>query len=182
MDILEAATEVHIDQVRARRRGFVGWHRQRHATDLRLIDAYFDEKAFDAELASLPGKYAPPKARLLLAFQHGQPAGRAALREIEAANCERKRMFVCSQFHGQGTGRALAETLISEARAIGYRGMRRDTGPRQVEMQDLCHRLGFKDIPPYYDLPEELRIWLLFRELDLENVTHGLQFWPGGTQ
>ena len=65
-------------------------------------------------------------------------------------------MFVYTQFHGKGVGHALADAVINEARALGYRTMRLDTSIRQDEARGLYQRLGFKTIEPYYELPEEL--------------------------
>jgi putative acetyltransferase len=156
-----------LEQVRALMRAFVAWHRHRHQQDLALIDAYFDDASFEEELASLPGRYAPPTGQLLLATAGGAPAGCVALREIDADTCEMKRMFVYPEYHGRGIGRALGEAVIAEARAAGYRAMRLDTSIRQEEARALYRRLGFRDIAPYYELPEELRTWLLFMELPL---------------
>ena len=167
MEILQAATTVHLDEVRTLMRAFIDWHRQRHFDDLARIDQYFDKMAFEAELAALPGKYAPPQGRLLLALQQETAAGCVALREIDADFCEMKRMFVYPQFHRQGVGRALADALIREAKLSGYTGMRLDTGRKQLEAQRLYRSLGFKEIQPYYDLPDELRNWLVFMELPL---------------
>lgn len=167
IEILNATSPQHLDQVRSLIRKFVAWHRQRHLEDLELIDEYFDAKAFEEELASLPGKYSLPKGRLLLAFYDGQPAGCAALREMDAQTCEMKRMFVHTQFHGKGVGRALAKALIAEARTIGYWSMRLDTSVRQVEAQGLYQSMGFKRTDPYYDLPKRLENWLVFMELKL---------------
>ena len=77
-------------------------------------------------------------------------------------------MFVYPQFHGQGVGRALADAVIGEARALGYRTMRLDTSVRQDEAKGLYQRLGFKTIEPYYELPEDLKNWLVFMELALQ--------------
>ena len=167
IDILNPSTPEQLDQVRHLMRAFVDWHRKLHTEDIHLIDGYFDAKAFEEELASLPGKYAPPGGRLLLAVGDGQPAGCAALREIDTQVCEMKRMFVYPRFHGKGIGRALGEALIREARTIGYVTMRLDTSFRQDQAQTLYRSLGFKRIKPYYDLPEELKNWLVFMELRL---------------
>lgn len=167
IEIINATSQEHLDQVRSLIREFVGWHRRRHLEDLELIDEYFDARAFEEELASLPGKYSLPKGRLLLALYDGQPAGCVALREIDAQACEMKRMFVYTQFHGKGIGRALAEALIREARTIGYLSMRLDTSLRQAEAQGLYQSMGFKRIDPYYELPERLEDWLVFMELKL---------------
>jgi putative acetyltransferase len=160
-------TVPQLDQVRSLMRSFIAWHKQRHHEDMHLIDAYFDAAAFEQELASLPGHYAPPHGQLLLATVDGAPAGCVALREIDAACCEMKRMFVYPPFHGQGVGHALAEVLINEARSMGYRTMRLDTSIRQDEAKRLYLRLGFQVIEPYYELPEDMKHWLVFMELEL---------------
>src|SRR5438874_12382799 len=78
-------------------------------------------QSFDQELAGLPGDYAPPEGSLLLAHYDGALAGCVALHKLEPHGCEMKRLYLRPQFRGKGTGRALAETIILEARAIGYR-------------------------------------------------------------
>jgi len=160
-------TVQQLEQVRSLMRSFIVWHKARHREDIHLIDAYFDGEAFEQELVSLPGKYVPPRGQLLLATLEGTPAGCVALREIDSAACEMKRMFVYTQFRGKGVGHALADAAIKEARALGYRTMRLDTSIRQDEPKGLYRRLGFATIEPYYELPEELRNWLVFMELSL---------------
>ena len=162
-----ATTAKQLDQVRSLMRSFIAWHRERHREDTHLIDAYFDAHAFEQELATLPGKYVPPHGQLLLATLDGVPAGCVALRELDSASCEMKRMFVYTQFHGRGVGRTLADAVIKEAKVLGYRTMRLDTSIRQDEAKGLYQRLGFKIIEPYYELPEDLRHWLVFLELVL---------------
>ena len=162
-----AETPADLDDVRDLIRAFVAWHRGRHREDAALIDRYFDADAFEAELASLPGKYAPPGGRLLLATLDGRPAGCVALRPIDAGACEMKRMFVRADMHGKGVGRALGRAIIDEARAGGYRRMYLDTSVRQQEALTLYRSFGFREIEPYYDVPQELRNWLVFMELRL---------------
>ncbi|HQQ77711.1 MAG TPA: GNAT family N-acetyltransferase [Thermoanaerobaculia bacterium] len=110
---------------------------------------------FDAELAGLPGAYAPPEGRLLLAFAGDEPAGCIALRKIGEEICEMKRLWVRPAFRGSGLGRRLAESLMAEARAAGYRAVRLDTLPSMAAAQALYLSLGFLDIPPYNDHPIE---------------------------
>jgi len=106
---------------------------------------------FDQELASLPGKYAMPNGRLLLAFVDGVPAGCGALRALDRQACEMKRLYVRPEHKGRGIGRQLAERLIAEAKRIGYTHMRLDTIPAQMmEANHLYLSLGFQEIPPYY--------------------------------
>ena len=165
--VVEAVSTAQLDDVRGLIRGFLAWHRERHVEDLHLIDAYFDEEAFEAELAGLPGAYAPPEGCLLLAMDGDDAAGCVALRGIGDGACEMKRMFVWPRMQGRGAGRALGEAVVCAARGLGHRRMLLDTSVRQVEALTLYARLGFREIPPYYDVPDELREWLVFRELVL---------------
>ncbi len=110
---------------------------------------------FDAELASLPGAYAPPEGHLLLAFAGAEPAGCIALRKIGVEICEMKRLWVKPAFRGTGLGRRLVVTILEEARVAGYRRVRLDTLPSMREAQALYLSLGFSDIPPYHDHPIE---------------------------
>lgn len=109
---------------------------------------------FDAELAGLPGDYAPPKGRLLLADYEGQLAGCGALHSLEGEVCEMKRLYLRPQFRGKGLGRVMAERLIGDAREVGYKRMRLDTvGPVMKDAVAMYRRLGFKEIAPYRQNP-----------------------------
>ena len=167
ISITDATSPAQLEAVRDLMRAFIAWHRQRHTQDLHLIDAYFDPAALEEELATLPGAYSPPSGRLLLATYDDAPAGCVALRRIDAQRCEMKRMFVYPQLQGRGIGLALARRVIEDARSSGYRTMLLDTSIRQAEAQALYSRLGFEIIPPYYELPADLRGWLIFMELSL---------------
>ena|SRR6266404_1504275 len=154
-------------QVAALLRAFVEWHGERHAADRHIVESYFDPQAFSGELDNLPGEFAEPHGRLLVAEEDGRIAGCVALRDLGEGACEMKRMFVYPEFQGRGVGQLLGRAIIGEAKAIGYRKMLLDTGPEQREAQALYRKLGFKDVEPYYELSAELRNWLVFMELDL---------------
>jgi len=111
-------------------------------------------QGFDKELADLPGDYAPPDGRLLLAEYDGKFAACVALHKLESGICEMKRLYLRPQFRGKGLGRALAERIISDARQIGYARMRLDTvEPIMKDAVAMYRKLGFNEIPPYRTNP-----------------------------
>jgi GNAT superfamily N-acetyltransferase len=115
------------------------------------IDLCF--QGFADELANLPGVYAPPRGRLLLAWSGDHPSGCAALRPLDETVCELKRMYVRPAFRGQGAGRALGEAIISAAREIGYCKIRLDTLEKMNAARRLYESLGFTHRNAYYETP-----------------------------
>ena len=125
-------------------------------------------QGFDSELATLPGGYAPPRGRLLLAGMRPAAFGCIALRPLEAhgACCageesasstgavgEVKRLYVRPAHRGEGWGHRLAEVLIAEARTIGYRELKLDTLEWMGEARKLYAKLGFRECAAYYVNP-----------------------------
>ena len=115
---------------------------------------------FERELAGLPGDYAPPDGRLLLALCSDQAAGCVALRKIGDGMCEMKRLYVRPQFRERGFGRRLATAILDDARALGYSAMRLDTVPSMKEAIALYQSLGFRRIEAYGHNPIEHAIFM----------------------
>jgi putative acetyltransferase len=165
IEIRQVTTENEIDLVRSLNYSYIDWLRQSFPDHHDVIDTYF--KDLKAEMATLPGEYSLPTGTLLLAYFEGEVAGTVAVRKISDGICEMKHMFVPPIFHGKGVGKALAVELLTRSRKMGYERMRLDTGIGQVAAQGLYRRLGFQEIPPYYELPEDVQQSLLFFEIRL---------------
>ncbi len=117
---------------------------------------------FEAELAAMPGKYAPPGGALLLARgADGAAIGCVALRPMdEPGCCEMKRLYVAPEGRGSGLGRALVEAIIGEATRLGYREIRLDTLATMTGAIALYRKSGFVPMAAYYDTPIEGTIFL----------------------
>lgn len=128
------------------------------------IDLCFQD--FDAELAGLPGKYAPPRGRLLMAWDGAQAVGCVALRPVDGSTCEMKRLYVRPEARGVQLGRRLAERICDEARAAGYARICLDTLPSMTPAVRLYHELGFRPVAPYVfnPIPGAMFLGLDFRD------------------
>src|SRR4051812_279978 len=125
-------------------------------------------QGFDHELSHLPGDYAPPRGRLLLALVDGQPAGCAGLHPLTGDICEIKRLYVKPEFRGQQLGKRLAEEIIAAAKKIGYNRMRLDTvEDRMKTAVKMYCEMGFVEIEPYRENPMPSTLYL---ELNLTAV------------
>lgn len=142
LPVIEDATAADLPAIREMLHEYADWLK---------VDLCFQN--FDVEVAGLPGDYAPPSGALLIARIDGQPAGMVALRKKDDERCEMKRLFVRSSARGLRLGRRLAERIIAEGQARGYREMVLDTLPVMQDAQRLYVALGFSDIEPYYLSP-----------------------------
>lgn len=125
---------------------------------------------FDEELANLPGDYATPDGRLLLAEEDNELAGCIALRKLDDGVCEMKRLFLRPAYRGKGLGKILVESIIDEARKLGYTYMRLDTLPGRMDKAIALYRsIGFVEIERYCENPVE---GAKFMELELARTRH----------
>jgi putative acetyltransferase len=141
--IIQALTVDEIEASRSLFREYEKW-----------LDLDLCFQGFEAELADLPGKYAPPDGRLFLAYIDDIPAGCVALRKLQPGICEMKRLFVKDRFRGRGIGRLLIDELVGSAVAAGYERIRLDTYPlKMTKAVDMYRSYGFRDIARYYENP-----------------------------
>jgi GNAT superfamily N-acetyltransferase len=124
-------------------------------------------EGFDKELATLPGVYAPPAGRLLLALQDGQPAGCVCLKGHDAATSELKRLYVRPTFRGQKIGQQLVKMLIEEARQARYQRIVLDSHSSMKKAHAIYQEVGFRLASAPDDFPENLKPIVVFMECDL---------------
>ncbi len=132
-----------------------------------LFQEYADElgvdlcfQCFDDELTTLPGKYGPPAGRLVVVLDEGAPVACGALRPLDDATCELKRIYVKPAYRGRGLGREITARLMDDARDIGYSIVRLDTLRRLLPALKMYEALGFAEIPPYNFNPEPDIVYL----------------------
>jgi ribosomal protein S18 acetylase RimI-like enzyme len=123
-----------------------------YASSLEIDLAYQD---FEAEMAAMPGKYAPPDGELLLAKDaDGTALGCVALRPFGPQGCcEMKRLYVVPKARGRGLGVALGSAIVKAAQRMGYREMLLDTLPSMTAAIAMYRKLGFATAGAYYDTP-----------------------------
>lgn len=165
--ITQATTDEHIRQVQVLFAEYFEFLR----TD---VDNYLDDlesvtplSGYTEEMATLPGRYAPPDGRLLLAQVDGKAAGCVGLYKFCDGVAEPKRLWARPQYRGMKIGRRLVESLIEEARQIGYTSILLSTADKLTEAQSLYASLGWQLTEPYFDGPEEMMAHEIFMKLDL---------------
>lgn len=107
-----------------------------------------DFQEYEQEFAGLPGMYAAPEGRLLLAWDGPAVVGCAALRRVDQQVCEMKRVYVRPAARGVGLGRRLVQAVLAEARAAGYSRICLDVLPEFRTAQSMYASLGFVPVAP----------------------------------
>ena len=121
---------------------------------------YLNLQHYDKELNHPFEKYGPPDGRLYLAKWNDDPAGCIALRRLDEASCEMKRLFVRPTFRNRGIGSQLVQQILSDAREIGYRSMLLDTLPFLDRAIQIYRSIGFQEIPIYNNSPMSSAIYM----------------------
>ena len=106
----------------------------------------------------------PPEGAFLVAYEDGRPVGCGGLKRLADVTAEIKRMYVVPEARSRGLGRSLLSALEEEAKRLGYRRARLDTGARQPHARTLYGSAGYAAISdynrnPYADYWGEKRLW-----------------------
>jgi ribosomal protein S18 acetylase RimI-like enzyme len=117
-------------------------------------------QGFDAEVAGLPGRYAPPSGCLILAMDGEIASGCVALRDLGEGTCEMKRLYVAPTYRGRGVGRLLVMGVIERGERLGYRRMVLDTMPEMSGALGLYREYGFIETTPYWSHPAERAVFM----------------------
>ena len=122
-----------------------------------LLARYPEEGATHFRLDA--DEVAPGRGVFVVAWRGEAAIGCGAVRRLETALAEIKRMYVVPAARGTGVGGKILATLEDEARALAVRRLVLETGERQPEALALYRRAGFVEIPrfgAYVDSPLSL--------------------------
>ena len=90
-----------------------------------------------------------PSSAFLVARVDGQPVGCGAIRPLDSATAEVKRMYVSPKARGRGVGRQILRDLESRARQLGYALLPLETGLKQPEAIGLYESEGYVRVECY---------------------------------
>ena len=167
LSISQVATPAQVEGVQDLLREYMAWAFP-FTADIPDLPPTFE--GFEEELATLPGSYAPPAGRLLLATVDGRSAGCIALKGHGAGLGELKRLYVRPAFRGQAIGQRLVQALIAEARTAGYRRVILDSHISMTKAHRIYLAAGFRTVDTPADFPEALKPVVVFMELALEGT------------
>ncbi|WP_375446608.1 GNAT family N-acetyltransferase [uncultured Fibrella sp.] len=130
------------------------------------------KEAVDQDIQQID-KFQPPYGQLILANYEGKICGLGSLKRISPEIGEIKRMFVHPASRRIGAGRAILESLLLEAKKVGYKKIRLDSPKFMEAAHSLYRSFGFRDIDAYpeMEIPAAFKDYLLFMELDLTVAT-----------
>ncbi len=170
--IIPAETEAQVQHVIALSHEYVTWmiaEIREQYPDLDISE-FTSEHEYDDVRKKFPGEHVPPYGRLFLALSGDEIGGCVALGKLSETVCEMRTLYVRPVFRGMGMGKKLVDTVLHEAREIGYSQMRLDTLAFMDSALSLYRSLGFHDIEPYRTVSDSLKQYICFLEMDLREV------------
>ncbi len=169
LKIIAAETDDHIQHIIALSQEYVTWmlaEIPNHYPELDLTE-FMGGRSYDDVRKKFPGEHVPPDGRLYLALSDDRVGGCIALAKLSDTVCEMRTLYIRPEFRGVGMAKTLVQTILSDARDIGYSHMRLDTLGFMNGAQNLYRSLGFYDIAPYRDLSDAQKQCVRFFEKDL---------------
>ena len=131
------------------------------------ITAKYNPDSVDSWLDEFARIHAPPKGKLLIAWENGLPLACGMLREFEPGIAEIQRLFVRQEARGKGLARQISLALMEHARDAGFHTIRLDTSRHLSVAIALYQSLGFKERPPYHSQTPQLDHFILYFERTL---------------
>ena len=95
----------------------------------------------------------PGRGAFVVAYEADTPVGCGAVRLIDPAVAEIKRMYVRPDVRGRGIARRMLVVLEDQARSLGVTKLLLETGARQPEAIALYSRTGYVPSGPFGDYP-----------------------------
>ena len=159
-EIVQVASEAEIAVVRSLLREYISWVMTLDA-DSACAPTF---EGLEVELAALPGIYARPSGRMLLAVHEGKAAGCICLKPYGPDTCEVKRFYVRPEMRGRAIGSLLMTRVMEEARLAGYKRIVLDSHVSMKTAHAIYEANGFRKIPVPPDFPENLKAVAIFME------------------
>lgn len=115
-----------------------------------------------SEMDNVHKNYFENGGTFLVTVKDGKIVGTGAIRFLDDGVCELKRMWLLTEYHGQGHGYRMMQELFRIAREKGYKAMRLLTD-RVVQKSAIAFykRLGFYEIPPFGNDPDDMGMELI---------------------
>lgn len=163
IDIVQAESTAGVSSAAELIREYTTWAMTLH-TDSADAPTF---QGLEAELQTLPGIYAPPAGRILLALVDGNPAGCVCLKPLSETDGELKRLYVRPKFRSLGLGRRLVKRLVEDAREIGYRRIELNSHITMKGAHAIYQEVGFGFVDQPADFPEQFKPFVVFMECNL---------------
>lgn len=117
-----------------------------------------------SEIDDVRKNYFENGGTFLVTVSDGRIIGTGAIRFLEESVCELKRLWLLTEYHGQGLGFRMMQTLFRIAREKGYRIMRLETDRVvQARAVEFYKRLGFHEIPRFGDDPDDMGMEMILQ-------------------
>jgi putative acetyltransferase len=125
---------------------------------------YFEDSDEFADMDNLRSHYFDNGGLFLAALEDDKLIGSGAIRKLNVGTAELKRIWLLEAYQGRGIGYQLVSLLFEFARAQGYRYVRLQTSPKQIQAIAFYKRLGFTEIPCYNDDKEAISMEIAIGE------------------